>query len=160
QRATLKTSGPAAPVGGTDLQDQNLKTPFGKRRFQWQDDVLIQRSMVTEGLEWAIPQVADTIDPESAWSRANAHRGQRSPLATTRRRAGAVWGDAVPAVREVSDLAHANGRVACQTCHTSWVTSCFGCHLPMRANKSKPGLHWEGDTLRNWTPYNFQTIRD
>jgi len=30
----------------------------------------------------------------------------------------------------------------------------------MKANERKPLLHNEGTTLRNWTPYNFQTIRD
>ena len=30
----------------------------------------------------------------------------------------------------------------------------------MRANRRKPMLHFEGDTQRNWTSYNFQTIRD
>jgi hypothetical protein len=30
----------------------------------------------------------------------------------------------------------------------------------MKANEKKPLLHDKGDTLRNWTPYNFQTLRD
>ena len=158
QRAILRTSGPAAPEGGTDLS--TLRTPFGQRRFQWRGDALTQRSMVTEGLEWPVTQVVDTIDPGSAWARANPGRSQKSRVAKTLRRDGVAWGDAVPKDRELRDLAHPDARMTCQSCHTSWVTSCFGCHLPMRANRRKPLLHWEGDTLRNWTSYDFQTIRD
>ena len=158
QRATLKTSGPAAPAGGTDLS--SLRTPFGQRRFQWLGEALTQRSMVTEGLQWTVTQVADTIDPASPWARANPERSAKSRLAKTLRRDGAAWGTAVAKDGEARELAHADARMTCQSCHTSWVTSCFGCHLPMRANRRKPMLHFEGDTQRNWTSYNFQTIRD
>src|SRR5262249_48767282 len=57
-------------------------------------------------------------------------------------------------------LAHANGTMSCYACHTSWNTSCFGCHLPMRANQRKDMLHNEGTVSRNFTNYNFQTLRD
>jgi hypothetical protein len=56
--------------------------------------------------------------------------------------------------------AHASTRVTCYACHSSWTTSCFGCHLSMRANEKKPNLHNEGGLSRNWTSYNFQTLRD
>jgi hypothetical protein len=158
QRASLKTSGPAAPPEGTDLSV--LRTPFGQRRFQWLGGTLTQRSMVTEGVQWTVTQVADTIDPTSAWAQANPERSAKSRLAKTLRRDGTVWGIAAAADDEARELAHANARMTCQSCHTSWVTSCFGCHLPMRANRRKPMLHFEGDTQRNWTSYNFQTIRD
>jgi hypothetical protein len=154
-RATLKTSGPAAPAGGSDLS--LLTTPFGQRRFQWRGDTLIQRSTVTRDLQWEVVQVLDSIDPASAWALANPKRSERSRLAKTLRRDGTTWGDA-PA--KETELAHADSRMSCFACHTSWVTSCFGCHLPMKANERKPLLHNEGDVLRNWTPYNFQTIRD
>jgi hypothetical protein len=154
-KATLKTSGPAAPTGGSDLS--LLQTPFGQRRFQWRGDTLIQRSTVTQGLEWEVVQVLDSIDPTSAWAAANPKRSERSRLAKTLRRDGTTWGDA-PA--KDTELAHGDSRMTCVACHTSWVTSCFGCHLPMKANERKPLLHNEGDVLRNWTPYNFQTIRD
>jgi hypothetical protein len=154
-KATLKTSGPAAPSGGTDLS--LLTTPFGQRRFQWRGDTLVQRSTVTKDLEWEVVQVLDSIDPASTWAAANPKRAERSRLAKTLRRDGTTWGD-VPA--KDAELAHAEGRMTCFACHTSWVTSCFGCHLPMKANERKPLLHNEGSVLRNWTPYNFQTIRD
>src|SRR5438093_1715879 len=154
-KATLKTSGPAAPAGGTDMS--LLGTPFGPRRFQWRGDTLVQRSTVTKDLEWEVVQVLDTITPGSAWAAKNPKRAERSRLSKTVRRDGTTWGDA-PA--DDKQLAHADSRMTCFSCHTSWVTSCFGCHLPMKANEKKPLLHNEGTALRNWTPYNFQTIRD
>jgi hypothetical protein len=102
----------------------------------------------------------DSIDPGSAWSVKNPGRSQKSRLAKTLRRDGSVWGDAVPKDQEAKDLAHSDARMTCQSCHTSWVTSCFGCHLPMRANQRREALHYEGDMQRNWTAYNFQTLRD
>src|SRR5207237_2499006 len=45
-------------------------------------------------------------------------------------------------------------------CHSSSTPSCFGCHLPQRANKKMPALHNDGEVQRNYTAYNFQTLRD
>ena len=56
------------------------------------------------------------------------------------------WGD-VP--RNDTELAHANSKMTCIACHSSWTPSCFGCHLPQKANEKKPLLHNEGDVLRN-----------
>lgn len=155
QRATLTTSGPAAPKGGTNLAQ--LQTPFGQRRFVSRGDTLIQRSMVTKDLEWEVVQTADTVNPNSEWAKANPNQALLSRLAKTLRKDGTIWGD-VPDKEQ--ELAHADSRMTCFSCHTSWVTSCFGCHLPMKANERKPLLHNEGDVLRNWTSYNFQTLRD
>ena len=77
-------------------------------------------------------------------------------MAKTMQSDGTTWGN----LSDLNKLAHASNKVACQTCHTSWVTSCFGCHLPMAANRKKPNLHSEGTDSRNWTQYNFQTLRD
>src|ERR1700722_15878627 len=57
ERTTLKTSGPAAPRGGTDLAA--LRTPWRERRFYWKDDRLFQRSMVNRSQEWEVIQVFD-----------------------------------------------------------------------------------------------------
>jgi hypothetical protein len=149
QRATLRTSGPAAPDGGRHLAA--LRTPWGQRRFQWRGDKLYQRSMVTKDLEWELVQVLDTITP------GNSHYSEKSRLAKTLQRDGNTWGG-VP--KDEGRLAHANKSMTCYACHTSWTTSCFGCHLPMRANQETPMLHNEGQERRNWTAYNFQTIRD
>ena len=50
--------------------------------------------------------------------------------------------------------------MSCISCHSSWNPSCFGCHLPQRANAKTPHLHWNGDVSRNYVAYNFQTLRD
>ena len=70
-------------------------------------------------------------------------------------RDGKTWGDGTS-----PNLAHADERMTCATCHSSWITSCFGCHLSQKANQKKPMLHNEGGESRNWTSYNFQTLRD
>ena len=57
-------------------------------------------------------------------------------------------------------LAHENSAMDCQICHTSWATSCFGCHLPMKANQRVPLNKFEGVTDRNYTTYNPQVVRD
>ena len=49
--SVLSASG-AAAGSGTNLG--SLRTPFGKRRFQFLGDKLMQRSMVEEGKEWEL----------------------------------------------------------------------------------------------------------
>lgn len=147
-RATLVTSGPAAPEGGTDLTQ--LSSPSALPRFEQDRDRIVQRSMVDETLEWEIPQVIDTITP------GHARYNERSRLAKTMQKDGKTWGAAAPADR----LAHATSKMTCYTCHSSWITSCFGCHLSQTANQKKPMLHNEGTVTRNWTSYNFQVLRD
>jgi hypothetical protein len=159
QRATLLTSGPASDASaaesgkpGRDLKV--LRTPFKQRRFERQGAKIIQRSMVEPDLAWEITQVADTIDPTSN------HYNERARLAKTVRFANnrIVWGDVPGGNGNV--CAHANGKINCIACHSSWNPSCFGCHLPQRANKKMPQLHNEGDVTRNYVSYNFQTLRD
>ena len=48
----------------------------------------------------------------------------------------------------------------CITCHTSWTTSCSGCHLPIEANWKSPREHFEGGDTRNFATYNPQVARD
>src|SRR5207247_3066769 len=69
QRASLRTSGPASPPGGTSLR--NGLTPWNGRRFEWRGEKLYQRSMMEKGKEWEVVQVADTVDPNSDWARAH-----------------------------------------------------------------------------------------
>ncbi len=156
QRATLRTTGPAAYTSAPDNKGRDLavlRTPFGKRRFERVGDRIIQNSMVEEGLRWDVAQTADTIDPSHP--RYNA----KSRLAKTVRFEGdrMVWGDS-PA--NGACPAHANENMSCIACHSAWNPSCYGCHLPQRANVKMPHLHWDGDVTRNYTPYNFQTLRD
>lgn len=157
--ATLRTSGPAAierPGNlpqGRDLS--TLRTPFGKRRFEKRGDKLIQNSMVEKDLSWEVTQVVDTINP------AKPQYNAMSALAKTVRHSddqlGFVWGD-VP--QDEKKCAHAIKEVNCIACHSSWNPSCYGCHLPQKANKKRPDLHNEGDVTRNLVAYNFQTLRD
>jgi hypothetical protein len=149
QRAALVTSGPAAPAGGTHLDA--LRTPWGARRFEWRDAKLIQRSMMDQKLEWDVVQTVDSITP------GNPHYNEKSQVAKTLQIDGKTWGD-VP--KDQSQLAHANSRMTCYSCHTSWAPNCFGCHLAMTADQKRPMLHNEGLTTRNWTSYNFQVLRD
>jgi hypothetical protein len=148
RRATLRTSAAAAPAGGSDLS--TLRTPFGLRRFYRQNGKLYQRSMMDKDLSWEVVQVLDTITP------GNSHYSEASRLAKTLLKDGTTWG----APADDSKLAHANSRMTCYTCHSSWTTSCFGCHLPMTANRKAPMLHNEGLQTRNYTSYNFEVLRD
>jgi hypothetical protein len=149
-KAALRTSAAAARAGGTDMA--LLRTPWGQRRFYWQDGKLYQRSMVEEGRPpWEVVQVADTITP------GNPHYNEKSRLAKTILKDGSTWGRAPG---DESALAHSNERMTCYACHTSWTTSCFGCHLPMSANRKLPMLHNEGLNTRNYTAYNFEVLRD
>jgi hypothetical protein len=149
RKATLVSSGPASPAGGTHFDA--LRTPWSTRRFEFRAGKLFQRSMVDPEKEWEVVQVLDTITP------GNEHYNQKSAWAKTIRPDGKSWGD-VPA--DATKLAHANSRMTCYACHTSWIPNCFGCHLSMMANQRKPMLHNEGLTTRNWTGYDFQVLRD
>src|ERR1035438_3780333 len=72
----LKTSNTAAPEGGNDLA--RLRTPFGTRRFEWVNGKLMQRSMVTDNLEWNVSQVLDSVTPGST------NYNEKARLAKTR----------------------------------------------------------------------------
>lgn len=134
QRATLRTSGPAAPPEGTSLRYG--RTSWKERRFEWRGRTLYQRSMVYPEKEWEIVQVKDTIDPTSDWARAHPERAERSRLAKTLRKDGVTWGEIPP---RHDDLAHSDERMACFSCHTSWTTKTFTSRFPhtIRATETK-----------------------
>ena len=113
---------------------------------------IVQNSLVEPGKWWRVVQTVDTVTP------GKGDYNDASAFAKTVQRDGKTWADtAAPQ----SKLAHGNDNMTCYACHTSWTTSCFGCHLPMVANRKKPMLHNEGtDSLRNYTQYNYQTLRD
>ncbi len=157
QRATLRTTGPAAYTSGPDGERnlEALRTPSGARRFERDGDRVFQNSMVERNLRWEVPQVVDTITP------GNPRYNAKSALAKTVRfgKDGAmVWGD-VPKEGEKS-CAHANSNMSCIACHSSWNPSCYGCHLPQKVNQKSRDLHNEGDVTRNFVEYNFQTLRE
>jgi hypothetical protein len=151
----------AAAAGGNKMlnyrqvhpADNNLKDALiGRDRFFTQDGKLYQRSAVDKDKVWEVVQVVDSITP------GNSHYNEKSRLAKTMQKDGTTWGDVPGSDKE---LAHANSNMTCYSCHTSWLPSCFGCHLKMKANVERPMLHNEGEQkLRNWTSYNFQTLRD
>ena len=66
------------------------------------------------------------------------------------------WGPGV----DTNVLAHSDEKMACYTCHLSWITSCAGCHLPIQANWKNESLHYEGGSTRNYATYNPQVARD
>ncbi|HVR37061.1 MAG TPA: hypothetical protein VMS21_14550, partial [Methylomirabilota bacterium] len=146
-RPTLVTSGNGGQI---DLRESN--TSWGPR-FHWEGNRLFQRSIMTPDTRWEVPQTIDTIDPGSPLYNA------KSAHAKTLRRDGAEWGD-VPESDCERLLAHHNSNVSCQVCHSSWATSCFGCHLPMKANQLVGMNKFEGLTTRNFSSYNPQVVRD
>ncbi len=111
--------------------------------------------------QWTVMQTRDTVTPpkDSGLTEQQLKLGR---YAHTIRRDNKTWGDAPPADNKDMSLAlaHPSESVSCYACHTSWNTSCFGCHLPMKANQAKQMLHNEGTCTRNYTNYNYQTIRD
>ncbi|PWT92303.1 MAG: hypothetical protein C5B54_03725 [Acidobacteria bacterium] len=142
-----KTSGPAGPNKMLDYRN----TGYDQERFFMKDGKLYQRGSVDKDKVWEVVQVIDTI------TLGNTHYNAKSALAKTIQKDGKTWGG-VPS--SSSQLAHANENMTCFACHSSWVPTCMGCHLAQKANQKKTTLHNEGETLRNWTSYNFQTLRD
>ncbi len=156
KRPTLITSGNGGIWTGSNIANVDLRannTAYGPR-FYWQGKKLFQRSSMAPDMIWEVPQTIDTIDPQST------HYNAKSAYAKTLKRDGKDWGAVPEAEKCPRDLAHDNANVGCQVCHSSWATSCFGCHLPMRANQRVPANKFEGTTTRNFTSYNPQVVRD
>jgi len=112
---------------------------------------IVQNSIIEPGLCWKVKQTVDTVTPGSP------DYNEKSAYAKTMQKDNRTWGDASAADTK---LAHSDDRMTCYACHTSWVTSCFGCHLSMEANRKMPNRHNEGGDSRNFTSYNFQVLRD
>ncbi len=155
---TLKTSGPAARPGGTDLS--LLRNADGQRRFDWTTDergerVLIQRSIVDPKLEWKVSLVRETVDRDSSHFNVKAARAKL--MAASAAETGKfLFGPGVA----LGDRAHQNDKMTCFTCHLSWTTSCGGCHLPIEANWKTKTHHFEEEETRNFATYNPQVARD
>ncbi|MEZ5462295.1 hypothetical protein [Dokdonella sp.] len=147
---TLKTSGPAASKFGTNLL--LIRNPDGQKRFEWVGDDLIQRSAVTPGLEWTMSLVKQTADPVSGAYNEKATRAHTMAMGTDELK----WGSDVP----VDERAHGEDKMLCYSCHTSWTTSCGGCHLPIQANWKTERHKYEGGYTRNFATYNPQVARD
>ena len=138
-KPVMRTTGPAAPEAkdgrGTNLLDARLLSASREARFEVQDDgKLLQRSVTDENLSWVVPQVFDSNLP------GNAAYNEKARFAHTVQRDGKTWGDGMS-----PDLAHADERMTCATCHSSWITSCFGCHLAQTANQKRDDAAQRGD---------------
>ena len=107
--------------------------------------------MVDPKLEWRMSLVKQTVDPASEHYNAKAARAKLLSKGTTM-----AWSPAVA----TKNLAHGDDSLTCYTCHTSWTTSCGGCHLPIEANWKTPRQHYEGGISRNFATYNPQVARD
>lgn len=147
----LHTSGPAALEGGTDLSA--IRNPDGKKRFEWIGDDLVQRSVMDSELEWKVSLIKDAVDPKSDHYNPKAAHAKTMSRDTDKQ----TWG-----ADEVApeDWAHSYDNMECYACHTSWTTSCGGCHLPIEANAKTDRHHYEGGPSRNFATYNPQVARD
>src|SRR5262249_24311314 len=70
----LYTPGPAALEGGLDLAA--LRTPDGRRRFEWVNGALYQRSMLNPELEWKVSLVKNSVDSKRPEYNAKAARAK------------------------------------------------------------------------------------
>jgi hypothetical protein len=142
--------GKRVPILEVLTADVKRKNKAG-RDIQLRKGDIIQNSIVEPGLWWRVTQTLDTV------TEGNRDYKSSSAYAKTMQKDNKTWGDAtVPEEK----LAHRDSNMTCYACHTSWVTSCFGCHLSMEANRKMPNRHNEGGDSRNFTSYNFQVIRD
>jgi hypothetical protein len=157
------------PLIGRDLTRLRFRSPDGKRKtvlevltkdekrknergrdIQLRKGDIVQNSLVEPDLWWRVKQTQDTVtegardyNPQSAYAKLMTRGHTQGETSTA---------DA--------SLAHQDDRMTCYACHSSWVTSCFGCHLSMEANRKMPNRHNEGGDSRNFTSYNFQVLRD
>jgi len=139
-----------APPAGTDLAE--MRTQDGRLRFEWIDGELWQRSSVTPGQEWRVHLVKDSVTPGNKDYNAKAARAKLMSTDT----ASFAWGAGVtPGGR-----AHQDSKMLCVSCHSSWTTSCFGCHLPIQANWKTDRHKFDGEQSRNYATYNPQVARD
>ncbi len=134
----LVTSGPASK-GDPPV----MRTPSGRDRFAWQNGALVQRSMLYPDVSWDVVQVKDSVTPGNAHYNARAHAAKAETISAA-----------------TGQFAHGPDAMECHTCHTSWMTSCFGCHLPQEANVKSEVRHFEGGERKNLATYNPQVARD
>jgi len=149
QYPNLKTSGPAAMKGGYDLT--LLRTPDGRPRFEWRYGKLYQRSSLYSDREWEVSLVKDIVNPDHPSYNSKAARAK-----TVTSDLSMQWGSGVLP----ENRAHKNEDMTCFSCHSSWVTSCGGCHLPIQANWKTKRQHYDDEETRNYATYNPQVARD
>ena len=131
-------------------RDEVRKDASGKDVKLSRGDI-IQNSMVEPGAWWRVKQTLDTVTEGSRDYNWKSHYAKTVRLDDKDELA---WGE------KKGNLAHPDSKMNCTACHSSWMTSCFGCHLSMTANRKMPNRHNEGGDTRNFTTYNFQVLRD
>jgi hypothetical protein len=133
QRTNFLTSG---PNGGNDLRrprSEDLE-PF----FEERDGAIIQRSRVTPGLAWRVPQTAE-INATNAYAR-EAHNQQH--VAEPRE------GSTFAGLQGQSELTSA--KVECATCHNGFVTNCLGCHVEINiGDKQRDFVRPDGSIVKS-----------
>lgn len=139
-----------APPAGTDLS--SMRVQDGHLRFEWKDGELWQRSAITPGLQWRVHLVKDSVTPGNKDYNPKAARAKLMSTDTS----SFAWGAGVAP----ENRAHQDSKMLCVTCHSSWTTSCFGCHLPIQANWKTPRHRYDGEESRNYATYNPQVARD
>ncbi len=121
--ATLFTTG---ATGGNDLT--KAFDHDGKPFFERKDGVVIQRSRVTPGLFWEVPQVPDTFTtghPDFNERAVQSHiQGPHMPdvVAPGEHTQGSTFAGE-PGKSEMT-----NAKLECYSCHMSWIHNCLGCH--------------------------------
>jgi hypothetical protein len=143
KRATGKTSGLTAEV---DLTKET--TPFGKPWMEIKAGKVIQHSKMKEGLSWEVKQVVDSIDP------AHPAYNAKAAKAMGLRKDGSVG----PVANE-DNLAHKTSVMECSSCHASWNSGCYGCHLSVRVNTKTTEIHVANDPTRVYTDYFPQLLK-
>ncbi len=156
---SLFTSGPAAKPGGMDMQ--LLRTQDGRKRFEWREGKLFQRSAVDPKLEWEMSLVKDSVTPGNPRYNEKAARAKlmRAGEAGQNGQWGLIPG-AADGKGDGKGYAHDDDSMSCHSCHLSWTTSCAGCHLPIQANAKTERKHYEGGETRNYATYNPQVVRE
>lgn len=174
QRPTLMTSGAGGKWDGksrktTPVDLTKTVTSWGPR-FVWKDTDkefprLFQYSSMKPDMKWEVPQTIDVVNPnypdlQDEGGKIVKRYNPKAAHAKTIQRDGETWGEIPEVAHCRKKLAHSNESFDCQVCHTSWATSCFGCHLSMKANQRVPLNKNEGVLSRNFTTYNPQVVRD
>ena len=144
----LHTSGPAAQPGGRDLS--LLTTQDGRKRFEWRDGALYQRSALHPDREWKLSLVRDTVNRDHPDYNAKAARAKLMGSGAEGRRSGARRRRRGPRRRQ---------RCCVSPVHLSWTTSCGGCHLPIGRLEDRAQALRGGES-RNYATYNVQVARD
>ncbi|HIG72941.1 MAG TPA: hypothetical protein EYQ46_23335, partial [Myxococcales bacterium] len=147
--ADLLTSGPASPEGGRDIS--RLKNADNRDRFEWRGGKLYQRLILPPHKEFQVSQVRDSVTPGNPEYNEKAARAKLMAKGD-----GTDWGTAV----DKASRAHGDDDLACFSCHSSWVTSCAGCHLSIQANWKTETHKYDAKVSRNFATYNPQVARD